>query len=168
MVSKAQNPKKARSAKGTPGIRTALEKRRIGSFPALFPLGCAFPKGQSGKQNHSEKDLQNRDIAVSRLPAQPPGEAGAHNIGTDRHPHAPEGMEPAHMPGGVVHSHIVVERGVHRPRPQSIGNGPQTDNRECVRDRKSEERGGSQGHADRRDQTGPNLRMTLLEARLDI
>ena len=57
-------------------------------------------------------------------------------------------MEPAHVPGGVVKGHIVVESGVHAPRPQPVGHRPQTQLPEGGTHRKAPQRHGGGAHAE--------------------
>jgi len=120
----------------------------------IIDLGAIFPYRQRQKKCCGQDDLQERDAAVAHFPTPILGQAETHDIGADGNAYAPKGVEPAHVPGGVVQSHIVIQRRIHSAGAEAVGNRPQAEHPEVGRQRKAQQRCGGKTDADGSDQAG--------------
>ncbi len=82
------------------------------------------------------------------MPPQLPRQAEAHDIRADGDAHAPKAVQPVHVPGGVVERHVVVQRGIHRSRPQAIRHRPQAQHPETPRKAEAQQRHRREKHAE--------------------
>ena len=121
----------------------------------LRESGAAFfPQGQAYQQYGGERRLEQGYVPVAGAPAHSAGQGEAHHIGSDGGSQPPHAVQPAHVPARVVQGDIVVERGVHAPRAQPVGYGPEAKRRVRAADRKPEQRHRRRQHAQRRERPG--------------
>ena len=129
-----------------------LPKADIPSCPLLPPFRrfAAFPERQRGKQRCRQPHLQQGNNPISPGPGQSSHQARAHDIRSNRRPHTPKTVKPAHMPCLIVKGYIIVQRRVHRPGSQAVGQRDDTQHPKRIRHRKSPQSPGSHRHADGR------------------
>ncbi len=98
--------------------------------------------------------MQKGNVAVAHMPALPACQGIAHNVGTNGSANAPHAVKPAHVAARVVKRHIIIERSIHAPSPQPVGDCPEAEQRERAGDGKAKKCEGGHGDADRRNHTG--------------
>lgn len=107
-----------------------------------------MPQGQATKKNGSQCDLEQGDIPVTAVPAQPAGKRHAHHHRADGGAHAPHTVQPAHVAAFVMQGNVVVQGGIHAARAQAVGDSPQTEHPELAGDRETEQRRSGHAHAE--------------------
>ena len=91
-------------------------------YSSLFFIRPRFPERQADKQDRRDHNLNHGYTEVSPAPAKPFSKAEAHDIWTCRCPDTPEAVKPAHMPGGIMKCHIVVQCRIHCAGTKTIRN----------------------------------------------
>ena len=109
-------------------------------------LGNLLPHRQGQKQHQGDAQLQKAHNPVAQAPGTQ-GQGVAHHKGADDGAHPPEAVEPAHVPGGVVLGHKVVEGGVNGSRPQAVGNGKDHEHNEIPGNGKAQKGRSGEKHA---------------------
>ena len=80
-----------------------------------------LPDGKRKEEQRRDAELYKADDAIAVMP-RGSCQRVAHYKGADNRPHAPKAVQPAHVFRLIMQRHIVVQRGVDRPRSQAVRN----------------------------------------------
>ena len=107
-----------------------------------------MPQGQAAKKYGRKCDLEQGDVPVTAVPAQPAGKRRAHHHRADGGAHAPHTVQPAHVAALVMQGNVVVQGCIHAARTQTVGDSPQTEHPEPTGDRETEQRRSGHAHTE--------------------
>lgn len=107
-----------------------------------------MPQGQAAKKHGSQCDLEQGDVPVAAVPAQPAGKRRAHHHRADGSAHAPHTVQPAHVAALVMQGDVVVQGGIYAARAQAVGHSPQAEHPEPAGDRETEQCRSGHAHAE--------------------
>ena len=113
--------------------------------------GAALPQGQGEEDQRGQPHLDQPHRAVAQRPVGGAArQCPAHDARPDGGAYAPHAVQPAHVPGGIVQRHIVVQCGVHAACAQAIGDGKEQQHPVLAGGGESQQRQGRQPHGERR------------------
>ena len=122
--------------------------QRLGHGAVRGSIGAFMPQGQAAKKHGRKCYLEQGDVPVAAVPAQPAGKCRAHHHRADGGAHAPHTVQPTHVAAFVMQGNIVVQGGIHAARAQAVGDSPQAEHPEPAGDRKAEQRRSGHAHAE--------------------